>query len=170
MNNMTCCCLIYADIITIKNKEVVIMRYEIVNLNKKIVVGVSAVTSNNSPNMGKVISGLWERMYQGGISNTIKNKANSFAIGLYSDYSGEKYTVTAGNEVTVNENGELSSKIIPKGKYAKFSVHGNMVTAVADAWNEIWRMDLERSFTGDFEEYLNADWENADINIYVALK
>jgi len=35
---------------------------------------------------------------------------------------------------------------------------------------EIWKMDLKRSFTGDFEEYLNCDWENADIEIYIALK
>lgn len=29
---------------------------------------------------------------------------------------------------------------------------------------------MDRSFTGDFEEYLNSDWKNADINIYIALK
>ncbi len=42
--------------------------------------------------------------------------------------------------------------------------------AVAEAWQTIWGMDLDRSFTGDFEEYLNSDWENADIDIYIALK
>lgn len=146
------------------------MKYEVVNLEEKIVVGVSAVTSNDSPDMGAVIGGLWEKLYQGGINDKIKNKVNQYAIGLYSDYSGEKYTVTAGNEVSANENEDLSVKIIPAGKYAKFQIHGNMVTAVADAWNEIWNMNLERSFTGDFEEYLNSDWENADINIYIALR
>ncbi len=29
---------------------------------------------------------------------------------------------------------------------------------------EIWQTDLDRAFTGDFEEYLNSDWENADID------
>lgn len=154
----------------IKYKEVVIMKYEVVSLEEKIVVGVSAVTSNSSPDMGAVISGLWEKLYQGGINDIIRNKVNQFAIGLYSDYSGEEYTVTAGNEVSSAENEGLSVKIIQAGKYAKFQVHGNMVTAVADAWNEIWNMNLERSFTGDFEEYLNDDWENADVNIYIALR
>jgi len=146
------------------------MKYELVNLEEKIVVGVSAVTSNSSPDMGAIINGLWEKLYQGGINETIKNKVNQFAIGLYSDYSNDEYTVTAGNEVSVAENDELSVKIIPAGRYAKFSIHGNMVTAVANAWNKIWNMDLDRSYTVDFEEYLNDDWENADINIYVALK
>ena len=67
-------------------------------------------------------------------------------------------------------NKNLDVKIIPAGKYAKFSICGNMVTAVVDAWQQIWQMDLDRSFTGDFEEYKNADVENAEIDIYVALK
>lgn len=146
------------------------MKYEVVNLDEKKVVGVSGVTSNSSPDMGAVIAGLWEKFYQGGISDIIKNKVNAYAIGLYSDYTEDQYTVTVGNEVSVADNETLVVKTIPAGKYAKFSIHGNMVTAVAEAWEEIWKMDLERSCTGDFEEYLNSDWENGDIDIYIALK
>lgn len=146
------------------------MNYEIVNLKEKIVVGVSAITGNSDPEMSKVIGGLWEKLYQGGINPIIKNKANEYAIGLYSDYSADKYCVTAGNEVSVVENDDLTVKRIPAGKYAKFSVHGHMEKAVADAWGEIWQMDLDRSFTGDFEEYLSCDVENCDIDIYIALK
>lgn len=146
------------------------MNYEIVNLEEKIVVGVGAVTSNQDPKMTETIGKLWHDLYEGGIHDTIKNKLNDYAIGLYADYAGENYSVTVGNEVSKAENDELTVKVIPAGKYAKFSVHGNMVTAVASAWEEIWQMDLDRSFTGDFEEYLNSDWENADIDIYMALK
>ena len=146
------------------------MNYEIVNLDKKTIVGVSAVTSNEDPKMGEVIGGLWEKLYMGGVNAEIKNKINEYAIGLYSDYSNGKYCVTAGNEVSKAENDDLTVKTIPAGRYAKFSVHGHMEKAVAEAWGEIWTTELERSFTGDFEEYLNSDWENADIDIYVALK
>ena len=146
------------------------MNYEIVELEQKIVVGVSAVTSNADPKMGEVIGGLWEKLYPGGVNASIKNKINEYAIGLYSDYSGENYTVTAGNEVSKPENDDLTVKIIPAGRYAKFSVSGHMVEAVASAWEKIWQMDLERSFVADFEEYLNSDWENALIDIYVAVK
>ena len=146
------------------------MNYEIVNLEQKIVVGVSAITSNSNPKMGEVIGGLWVKLYEGGVHSMIKNKVNEYAIGLYSDYSNDQYCVTAGNEVSKADNDQLTVKIIPAGKYAKFSIHGHMQTAVAKAWGEIWQMDLDRSFTGDFEEYLNSDWENADIDIYIALK
>lgn len=146
------------------------MNYEIVNLEEKIIVGVSAITSNDDPKMGQVIGELWEKLYQGGINKIIKNKANEYAIGLYSDYEDNKYCVTVGNEVSRVENEELVVKKIPSGKYAKFFIEGYMQKAVAEAWSEIWQMDLERSYKVDFEEYLNADYDNAKINIYIALR
>lgn len=146
------------------------MDYQIVNMEEKTIVGVSAATSNTDPEMSKKIGQLWKDLYEGGVNAKIKNKVNKYAIGLYSDYHGNDYIVTAGNEVSKAENSELSTKVIPAGKYAKFSVHGNMESAVNKAWQDIWKMNLDRSFTGDYEEYLNDDWENADIDIYIALK
>lgn len=146
------------------------MNYEIVTLAEKIVVGVSATMGNSDPNMGKTIGGLWEKLYQGGVNAAIKNKVNKYAIGLYSDYAGDSYCVTAGNQVSKAENPELAVKIIPAGRYAKFSIHGHMERAVGEAWGQIWQTELPRSFTGDFEEYLTDDVENCDIDIYIALK
>lgn len=146
------------------------MTYEIVELKEKKVVGVSANTCNEDPHMGQIIGRLWEKLYQGGVHDAIQNKVNDYAIGLYSDYTEKGYCVTAGNEVSEVANEGLTVKVIPAGRYAKFSIHGHMEKAVAKAWGEIWQVDLDRSFTGDFEEYLNSDWEEADIDIYVALK
>ncbi|WP_312613310.1 GyrI-like domain-containing protein [Oscillibacter sp.] len=146
------------------------MNYEIVHLEEKTIVGVSSATGNSDPQMGEIIGGLWEKLYQGGVAAGIRNKVNAYAIGLYSDYTDSGYCVTAGIEVSKAENPELSVKTIPAGKYAKFLVHGHMVKAVADAWGEIWQMNLDRSFTGDFEEYMSSDPENCDIAFYIALK
>lgn len=145
------------------------MNYEIVNLEEKIIVGVSAITSNEDPKMEKVIGGLWEKLYQDGINKIIKNKVNEYAIGLYSDYENNKYCVTVGNEVTSVKNEELTVKKIPAGKYAKFSIEGHMQKSVSKAWNEIWQIDLDRGYKADFEEYLNSDFDNAKINIYISL-
>lgn len=146
------------------------MNYEIVNLDEKIIVGVSAITSNSDPKMGKIIDELWKRLYQGKIKTAIKNKVNEHFIGLYSDYLGDKYCVTVGSEVSRLENNNLNMKIIPAGKYAKFSMHGPLPQIVGKAWNEIWKMDLDRSYTGDFEEYINGDIKNTNVNIFIALK
>ncbi len=145
------------------------MNYEIVNLEEKIIVGLCTKTNNDDPKMGEIIGKLWADFYQGGLGAKIKNRVNEYSIGLYSDYTQNGYTVTVGNEVSMCENNDLTTKIIPAGKYAKFSVEGDMRQAVAQAWGEIWQMDLDRSFTGDFEEYLNSDFHNAKIDVYIAL-
>ena len=152
------------------------MNYEIVTLEEKTIVGLAARTSNTAPDMGAVIGGLWKQLFEKGLFFSIANKANDFAVGLYSDYSGnahEEYDVTVGCEVT--QIGELPTgmvqKVIPQGRYAKFVVFGDQVKAVSDAWAEIWSMPLSRSYTGDFEEYVSNDGRgNCEVNIYVALQ
>ena len=143
------------------------MNYEIVELNEKTSVGFAARTSNEDPQMGAIIGGLWKQLYTPENTEKIQNRVNAYAIGLYSDYDKEGYQVTAGFEVSDAENGNgFAVKTIPAGRYAKFSVHGDMIDAVADSWKEIWETPLDRTFTGDFEEYLSQE----DIDIYIAIK
>lgn len=60
------------------------MKYEIVNLEEKRIVGITARTNNSDPNMTKIIGGLWNKLYNNGVYNGIKNKVNNKAIGAYS--------------------------------------------------------------------------------------
>ena len=143
------------------------MNYEIVELKEKTIVGFAARTSNEDPQMGAIIGGLWKQLYTPENTEKIQNRVNAYAIGLYSDYDKEGYQVTAGFEVSDAESGNgLAVKNIPAGRYAKFSVHGDMIEAVANSWKEIWETPLDRTFTGDFEEYLSQE----DIDIYIAIK
>ena len=143
------------------------MNYEIVELKEKTIVGFAARTSNEDPQMGAIIGGLWKQLYTPENTEKIQNRMNAYAIGLYSDYDKEGYQVTAGFEVSDAESGNsFAVKTIPAGRYAKFSVHGDMIEAVANSWKEIWETPLDRTFTGDFEEYLSQE----DIDIYIAIK
>ena len=143
------------------------MKYEIVELKEKKIVGFAARTSNEDPQMGAVIGDLWKQLYTPENTEKIQNRVNAYAIGLYSDYDKEGYQVTAGFEVSDAESGNgFTVKTIPAGRYAKFSVHGDMIEAVANSWKEIWETPLDRTFTGDFEEYLSQE----DIDIYIAIK
>lgn len=143
------------------------MNYEIVELKEKTIVGFAARTSNEDPQMGAIIGDLWKQLYTPENTEKIQNRVNSYAIGLYSNYDKEGYQVTAGFEVSdaENQNG-FAVKTIPAGRYAKFSVHGDMIEAVTNSWKEIWETPLDRTFTGDFEEYLS----QKDIDIYIAIK
>ncbi len=150
------------------------MKYEIVRLEEKIAVGVSARTNNMSPDMGAVIGGLWNRFYNEGIYASIPGKAGKKALGIYKVYAGDlkaDYTLFAACDTTAEPQGvQYSICRIPAGRYAKFVVHGDMVQAVAAAWQKIWQMDLPRTFQCDFEEYQDDCMDNAEIHIYVGLK
>lgn len=50
------------------------MDYEIVMLEEKIAVGISARTNNTSPDMGAVIGGLWNRFFNEGVYASIPQK------------------------------------------------------------------------------------------------
>ena len=152
------------------------MDYEIVALKEKKVMGLSVRTGNMDPEMGGKIGGLWQRLFGEGLFEKIPDKVNESSIGLYSDYeegAAGEYDVTVGCEVsgTGNIPDDMVVKVIPEGRYAKFVIIGDMVEAVQKAWGEIWTMDMERTFTGDFEEYV-AMQENGEceIHIYIAVK
>lgn len=151
------------------------MNYEVINLEEKTVVGLCARTSNSSSDMNAVIGGLWKQFYTQDVYPKIDGKVNDKALGIYTDYADDEkgdYTVVVACEVAnadgVSEN--VTVHTIPAGKYAKFVVRGNMITAVAQFWQALWEMDLPRSFVCDFEEYQNADCENAEIHIYISLR
>lgn len=150
------------------------MKYEIVTLEEKIAVGVSARTNNADPDMGAVIGGLWNRFYNEGIYASISDKVNKKALGIYTEFAedpGADYTAMAACETKREpEEGTYAVCRIPAGSYARFVVRGHMVQAVAQAWQEIWKMDLPRTYQCDFEEYQDDRMDDAEIHIYIGLK
>lgn len=154
------------------------MDYEVVKLEEKTVVGLSARTNNTSPDMGQVIGGLWGRFYQPGYYDAIADKKSGKSLGIYTEYAGtemDDYTIVVGADTTSKEqpaaiaNGMEIWKI-PAGTYAKFVVRGHMQAAVAQFWQELWKMELPRAFVCDFEEYQDSEMEQAEIHIYISLK
>ena len=83
------------------------MKYEIVELKEKKIVGFAARTSNEDPQMGAVIGDLWKQLYTPENTEKIQNRVNTYAIGLYSDYDKGGYQVTAGFEMNIYRHGSL---------------------------------------------------------------
>lgn len=146
------------------------MNYEIVEITEKSVAGISAVTNYKSPDAPKVIGKLWDKFFKG-TYNELREKSNEKCIGLYTDYKEDgDYKTMICAEVTSNEQ-NVEVMTIPAGKYAKFIVKGNIVTAVQEFWQKLWNMQLDRAFICDFEEYQSGDdMDNMEIHIYVSLK
>jgi len=147
--------------------------YQIVTLQEKKVAGLCARTANDDPNMGTIIGGLWQRLFGEKLFFMLPHKVNAHSIGLYSDYGDDGYDVTAGCEVDSFSGlpEGVTAKTIPAGHYAEFVVYGDETEAVARLWNEIWQMPLERTYTGDFEEYFDGpDGAAREIHVFIAIK
>lgn len=151
------------------------MNYEIIELETKTAVGISARTNNAAPDMGSVIGGLWGQFFGNGIYAGIPGKKNDKSLGIYSGYAGDEkddYDITVACEADPAGEFPAGAAVIriPAGRYARFIVEGDLQGAVAKFWHDLWQMDLNRSFICDFEEYQNADMEHAVIHIYIGLK
>ncbi|EML4476448.1 TPA: effector binding domain-containing protein [Clostridioides difficile] len=165
------------------------MNYEIVEINEKIVIGISKVTTNKDGQAVNDIGELWKKFMGKGIYNAIKGKKNDKTIGLYTDYQGDftsPYSFVACCEVNSNSDKEknleelntnntvgesIISKVIPAGKYAKFVIVGGQ-KEVGDFWFEFWQMDFDRTYISDFEEYQcnTFDTKKQEIHIYIGIK
>ena len=152
------------------------MEYEIVKMESRTFAGLTEVTNNTAKDMGAKIGALWTKLYSG-MAERIENRTNGKSVGLYCDYKANgDYTVLTGCQIDSAKTEEarkagFETRTVPAGSYAKFTFHGDIQKAVAEAWSKIWQLPLERTFTGDYEEY-QEDTVNGTgtIIIYIAVK
>ena len=169
------------DTIKLDRKGGIIMKYEIVEIKEKTLVGFKTRVKDDET-MSEKISNLWEKLYSEKGAKNIKNRTNNNAIGVYYNYSNEngfEYDCLTGCEVkdTIEKIPEDMIKIqIPEGKYAKFIVIGNPEKAVGEFWYKFLeefgkeKSDI-RNYTYDFEDYIAGnDYENTEIHIYISIK
>ena len=101
---------------------------------------------------------LWQRFEKEKITTQILNKLGEELFAVYHNYDGDytqPYAYFIGCKVkkgTVVPE-ELDSLVIPKNRYQKIVAKGKMPDCVANAWIEIWKGDLPRAYTADFEVY-----------------
>lgn len=150
------------------------MKFEIVDLNEKLVAGLKIRTSNQSETMQAEIGALWQTFY-GGVFESIPSPVTGRGIGLYTNYASDasgEYDMLACCEVGPQSRlpEGIDTAVIPAGRYAKFVLHGDVQKDVAAFWAELWDMQLDRKFTADFEEYIvGDDQSNAEIHVFIAL-
>ncbi len=149
------------------------MKYEIMEMEEKTAAGIEIRTNNFSSDVYEAIGKLWEKFYSEAY-NKIEYKINGRALGIYTEYEGdekEDYTMMTACEVSSDkQSSDIIIKKIPKGKYAVFTIRGDVRTAVGEFWQELWKMNLNRNFIFDYEEYCEGTIEDCVIKIYIGIK
>ncbi|MEN9327795.1 MAG: hypothetical protein RI947_603 [Candidatus Parcubacteria bacterium] len=146
------------------------MEYKTVTLKEFQIVGITIRTTNEHDTAMKDIGVLWNKFYFDNIMEEIPQKVNEEIISLYTDYEKDftkPYSVILGHKVNNNNfvPDGMASKTVPAAKYAVFHVEGQLPQELIKVWKWIWKSDLERTYTGDFEVYKK---EN-EADIFVAV-
>lgn len=140
------------------------MKYEVVEVAARQIVGCSVRSANNAPDCQQKIGALWEKMLH-------EERKEGICYGLYTEYQWEdmSYLAVVGTEGSTCPADGVCIQI-PAGTYARFHFQGNVRTGIHALWQEIWKMELPRAYTVDFEEYVkcNADGQG-EVYVYVAL-
>mgnify|MGYP001207990107 CR=1 FL=1 len=143
-----------------------------------IVIGISVRTTNESNQAATDIADLWGKFMSENILGAIPNKIDNTVYSIYTDYESDHtkpYTAILGCKVSsLNSIPEdMIGKSFDGGNYVKLSAKGDLMKGlIVNKWTEIWKMDLERAFTTDFEVFGEKAQNPADaeIDFYVALR
>ena len=138
--------------------EVTMSNYTVLKKPEIFLVGIDCRTSNDPGAAMNDIPALWERFFQENIISQIPHKVSDEVIALYCDYEGDHtkpYTLVIGCPVSGLEDvpeGFVSKKI-PGGTYAAYSAVGEHPQTLIETWGEIWKTELPRTYSGDYEVY-----------------
>jgi len=141
-------------------------------------IGISIRTTNENGLAITDISDLWRRFIKENILEAIPNKIDNTIYSVYTDYVSdhtEPYTTIIGCKVkslsTIPK--AMVCKSIDGGNYLKLTAKGNLMNGlIVNKWQEIWKLDLNRVFTADFEVFGEKalDPPHAEIDFFIAVK
>ena len=120
---------------------------------------------------------LWQQFEKENLQEKIPGKLDDERYSVYFEYEGDhtqpySYFIGCPVESGIEKPEFLDEIFIPEGIYKKHEAKGVMPDCIAQVWREIWSSDLNRAYTFDYEKYdeRSADWNNAEADVYVALK
>lgn len=120
---------------------------------------------------------LWQQFISEAVADKITRKLSHDIYAVYFEYEGDHtqpYSFFIGCKVANDAETPdgLQSIEIPNQDYSIVTAKGKMPDCVANAWQDIWKSNIERAYGFDFEVYneLSANWENAVVAIYLSVK
>ncbi len=142
-------------------------------------IGIATTTSNQENITENTVGKLWQKFITENCFEKIPNKIATDLFAIYTDYESNhtgNYTTIIGTEVSTLE--EIPTGFVGRkfqgANFLTFTAKGEMPTAVAEKWQEIWAKDadLKRKYDYDFEVYgaksnLGAD---SEVEIYIGVE
>lgn len=142
------------------------------------IIGIKVRTTNQNGQSAQDIGALWTKFLTEKIAEKIPNKVENSVFSIYTNYQGDftqPYDTILGCKVNSLE--EIPEGMIGQefegGNYVKFISKGNLNEGIVyKTWEEIWKSEMKRVYTADFEVYGEKaqNPENAEVDIFIAVK
>ncbi len=151
------------------------MQYRSENHKTHFVVGISIRTSNEENRFQHDAPPLWERFFLENLIQKIPHRIHQNLMAVYTDYESDytkPFTYIIGCEVSaiqVIPDGMVGIEI-PPSHYSLFTVTGEFPQSLVRTWDAIWKSDVRRSYTTDFEMYPSEfpSRKNPEVTVYIA--
>lgn len=141
------------------------------------VIGISVRTINKGDKAAQDIGQLWNRFMSQGIASKIPNKIEDSIFSIYTNYEGDytqPYDTILGCKVSSLEQipEGMIGQSFDGGTYLEYTSKGDLTKGVVYAtWEKIWKQDLNRVYTADFEVYGEKAMNptEAEVSVFVAI-
>jgi predicted transcriptional regulator YdeE len=149
-----------------------------VKLDSFQVVGIAVRTSNHKGAAAVDIPAHWQKFMADQIMQQIPNKSSNEIYAIYTNYEGDytsPYDFVLGCKVESTDHipEDMVSITIASSPYEQFTVKGDLEKGriVFDAWQNIWKSEMNRAYEVDFEVYgeKSQDMSNAEVDIFVSI-
>lgn len=151
------------------------MNRTIENQKQKYFIGMELRTDNDKCSLE--MPAHKDKFFKENTLAKIPNKISEDILAVYTDYEGDQtkpYSWILGCEVSNLNNvpGGLVGKIIAPAQYAVFTTQGTFPNGLIAVWQEIWKSNLKRSYSTDFEIYRSTfdPEKNPEVKVYIALE
>ena len=121
------------------------------------------------------MGGLWGHFMGGNLREKITDRLSDDLYSVYFEYETDHmsyYTALLGCKVASDASiPDGFKKIeIPESEYLIYSLSGEIPKIVGEAWQEIWEFDIDRTYTFDYDRYINNQGASSpEVKIYVAI-
>lgn len=122
------------------------------------IVGMAVRTTNQNGQAEKDIRTLWENFYKDESLAKIEGKISEDLYCVYTDYEKDHsgaYTTILGYQMRpdILPPSGCVRKIIVRSGYEVFISQGPLPSCVQQTWMNIWKSNLKRRYTADFDVY-----------------
>ncbi len=132
-------------------------------------------TTNQNGQSSIDCGNLWQKFETENFAGKIPGKLSDEIYAVYYDYEGDhtkpfSYFIGCKVKIDTQNCQGMDSLIIPAGSYYKVIAKGKMPDCVANSWEKIWSLIIDRAYQFDFEIYneRSKDWNDAEVEIFIS--